>query len=386
MSASIPTSPPPGKDPPATSSSTDPDAKAASEKENKSPLAGRKSSTSANVDVDSKAMPPPPVPSTTSRPLITTQHPSSSNIPFSPSLTQSASKNTALQDHPHTSNSQSQEAGQEQDKDRERERPPFAPFFTLVNDLSGGEQSTHHPSQVHYLFADDDVSEVLTGALLRCMDQGADQDLADEEEDEQDDGEDATSSSSSATFRRDGTRIQSERSKAKQKKKDQVAKGRLKDRNTGREERVIIVDVNESGDVITGVSSLSPSWQVLNAEIGKAPTWDKDGAENEGGRGKLVGGLMLKIEGVGLDFGEPPSNSGGGGGIGLGAPSGGSKGKGKEKDREREGGGENQSGTASAVGDEEMQILLEAFDRRMGMLRRIVQRGSRENLADVERS
>lgn len=287
-----------------------------------------------------------------------------------------------MQDQPHTS--QSQEAAQE--GDRERDRPPFTPFFTLVNDLSSGEQSTYHPSQVHYLFSDDDVSEVLTGALLRCMDQDADQDLVDDEVGEQDDGEDETSSSSSATFRRDGTRTRSEKSRARdrQKMRERAGKRRLKEGNTEREERVIIVDVNEAGDGVTGISSLSPSWQVLSAEIGKAPTWDKDGAESEGGRGELAGGLMLRIEGVGLDCGEPASNSGGG--VGLGVAGGGSKGKGKEKERERDGGGDGTTGSASGMGEEEMQILMEGFDRKMGMLRRIVQRGSRESLVEGEKS
>lgn len=218
------------------------------------------------------------------------------------------------------------------------------------------------------------------------MDQESGQDLEDAEVEEQDDGEDATSSSSSATFRRDGTRIRSERSKAKQKQREGAAKGRQKDK--GREERVVIVDINESGDGVTGVSSLSPSWQVLSAEIGKAPTWDKDGAESEGGRGELAGGLMLRIEGVGLDCGEPASSGGGAGAVGLGLAGGGSKGKGKEKEKERDGGGgggDAQSGSTSAVGEEEMQILMEGFDRKMGILRRIVQRGSRESLVEGER-
>ena len=217
------------------------------------------------------------------------------------------------------------------------------------------------------------------------MDQDADHDLADDEVEEQDDGEDATSSSSSATFRRDGTRIRSEKSRARdrQKLRERAGKGRQKEGTTEREERVIIVDVNEAGDGVTGVSSLSPSWQVLSAEIGKAPTWDKDGAESEGGRGELAGGLMLKIEGVGLDCGEPVSS---GAGLGLGVASGGSKGKGKEKERDRDAGGDVATGSASGMGEEEMQTLMEGFDRKMGMLRRIVQRGSRESLVEREKS
>ncbi|KAL5327637.1 hypothetical protein ACEPPN_005338 [Leptodophora sp. 'Broadleaf-Isolate-01'] len=402
---SIPTSPPPGKDPPPPSSptalhsltnleskgrdpNTSPSSTAKPETENESenstrnpsPELARKTSLTLQTNADTRAMPPPPIPSSKPhpRPVITTRHPSSSNSnnpTFSTSLAQSTSQNTALQDHPEA------ETGTEV----ERERPPFTPFFTLVNDLSGGEQSTHHPSQVHYIFADDDVSEVLTGALLRAMDRegegvgDADGEVGEGEgEGEEDEGEGETSSGSSATFRRDGTRIRSERSRAKlrdkQKDKERGA--------TGREERVVIVDVNETGDAVTGVSSLSPSWQVLSAEIGKAPTWDKDGAESEGGRGELAGGLMLRIEGVGLDFGEPTS-AGAGLGIGVGAGAG-TSGKGKGKEREGDAGSANVSG--SGMGEEEMQALMEGFDRKMGMLRRIVQRGSRESLLDGDKS
>ncbi|KAG4439952.1 hypothetical protein IFR05_004578 [Cadophora sp. M221] len=407
---SIPASPPPGKDPPppgtspalhsvtnldtkSRDSNTDPSMKPETESENTtrnpSPESARKTSLSLQTDTDARAMPPPPTPSSKPRPVITTRHPSSSNTnmnannpAFSPSLAQSTSQNTALQDQPET------ETGGEVGV--ERERPPFTPFFTLVNDLSGGEQSTHHPSQVHYIFADDDVSEVLTGALLRAMDGDPDRapdgdgeegevEVGDEEEGE---GEGETSSGSSATFRRDGTRVRSERSRARLKLRQ-----RDKQRGagaTGREERVVIVDVNESGDAVTGVSSLSPSWQVISAEIGKAPTWDKDGAESEGGRGELAGGLMLRIEGVGLDCGEP---AGAGVGVGLGVGVGvGVSGKGKGKEREGDAGSANANASGSGMGEEEMQALMEGFDRKMGMLRRIVQRGSRESLVDGEKS
>ncbi|KFX88920.1 hypothetical protein V490_07333, partial [Pseudogymnoascus sp. VKM F-3557] len=37
-------------------------------------------------------------------------------------------------------------------------RPPFTPFFTLVDDASGG--STHHPINVRYVFSDDDDQDL----------------------------------------------------------------------------------------------------------------------------------------------------------------------------------------------------------------------------------
>jgi hypothetical protein len=105
-----------------------------------------------------------------------------------------------------------------------------------------------------------------------------------------------------------------------------------------REERVVIVDVNATGDGIVSSSSLSASWQVVNAEIAAAPTFE--GTEGNGGPR-----LMLKIEGVGIEEED----------LGLSA-----KGKGVAE---------------SAMGEEEMQTLLEGFDRKMGLLRQIVKVG-----------
>jgi hypothetical protein len=46
------------------------------------------------------------------------------------------------------------------------------------------------------------------------------------------------------------------------------------------------------------VCSLSEGWQVTDAVIDRAPTWDE--VVGEGG-GEGSGGLMLRIEGMGLD-------------------------------------------------------------------------------------
>ncbi|KAH7327157.1 hypothetical protein BKA65DRAFT_63347 [Rhexocercosporidium sp. MPI-PUGE-AT-0058] len=397
---SIPPSPPPGKDPPPSSSSalhsvtnrdnesrdtspsTKPGSRTTIEIGTKHPSSEPTRKASLSAEANTKAMPPPPIPSSKPRPTITTHHSSSTNIKmnnpsFSSSHTQSTSQNTALQDQ--------DQPEADPDPEREIQRPPFTPFFTLINDLSGGEQSTYHPAQVHYIFADDDVSEVLTEKLVRAMDrdgdvEGEEDDVGEYEEGgegEGEEGEGETSSSSSATFRRDGTRI-----RGKDRTKD---KQRVKDRKTAaREERVVIVDVNETGDAVTSVSSLSPSWQVLSAEIGKAPTWDKEGDGGENERGEVPGGLMLKIEGVGLDFAEPGAGAGGGAGVGLGVGGTGVKGKGKEREGDAGIGSANASG--SGMGEEEMQALMEGFDRKMGMLRRIVQRGSRESLVGGEKS
>ena len=149
--------------------------------------------------------------------------------------------------------------------------------------------------------------------------------------------ESETSSSSSATFK------DSERRKDKSGKTKAPVK---------REERAIIVDINQTGDGIARASSLSSSWQVVHAEVTNAPTFNNDtlgdvGSEEEGR------GLMLRIEGAGI--------------VGSGAE--GELGESREK---RKGKG---VGESSLMGEGEMQAMLEGFDRKMGLLRKMVASG-----------
>ena len=148
--------------------------------------------------------------------------------------------------------------------------------------------------------------------------------------------ESETSSSSSATFKKGG-------------ENDKEKKGKVPMK---REERAIIVDINETGDGIVSTSSLSSSWQVVNAEVINAPTFNNDNIA-EAMKEDEERGLMLKIEGVGI------GSSGGEGGLGVS----GVKRKGKGV------------GESSVMGEEEMQTLLEGFDRKMGLLRKIVASG-----------
>lgn len=151
--------------------------------------------------------------------------------------------------------------------------------------------------------------------------------------------ESGTSSSSSATFRKGG---------------EKGGKG-IKGKAPKREERVVIVDINESGDGIVSTSSLSSSWQIINAEIANAPTFNND-SDGETGAEEGERGLMLKIEGVVVETGEEMGNSG----------------------EKRKGKG---AGESSVMGEEEMQALLEGFDRKMGILRKIVAVGESWDLA-----
>ncbi|MCJ1414780.1 hypothetical protein MMC32_001108 [Xylographa parallela] len=156
---------------------------------------------------------------------------------------------------------------------------PFSPFFTLIEDAHS--PTTHHPT-VHYIFSDDD-SDLLTNTLLHIHDSQAAP------------RPDTQSRSTSSPIR------------AEQKIK----------------ERYVVLDLAASGMAVESVHSLTGDWQVLSAEIGKAPTLEGGGGE---------GGLMLRIEGTEGPKGEGVE------GLGL-------------------------------------EGLVETFGRRMGELRRVVEGG-----------
>ncbi|KAF4633742.1 hypothetical protein G7Y89_g4366 [Cudoniella acicularis] len=223
--------------------------------------------------------------------------------------------------------------------------PNFAPLFVLVDDKSAKGTSTSHPRRVHYLFSDDDASELLTASLLSSM--------ASRPSHMNPDPKSGNSPSDSREMERSGTSRSSSSSATFKLKEKGRAKGRKekeKERQVERKERVIIVDVDKSGTEVTSVNSVSGRWQVVGAGIEKAPTFE--GGEGEG----VEGGLMLRIEGLGVEALAEMDTSGGGGG-----------------------GSARESGTGG-IGEDEMRELLEGFDRKMGILRKIV--GAREKLAE----
>ncbi|KAH8803274.1 hypothetical protein F5884DRAFT_804945 [Xylogone sp. PMI_703] len=226
--------------------------------------------------------------------------------------------------------------------------PNFSPFFTLIHDPS--TSSTIHPSRVHYLFSDDDASDLLTNACIRSLaphhptnppaDYSQPPSLASSKHL-------VNSTTSSSSSSRQASRAhKSEKSKSK--------------RNVGtagggeREERVLIIDMNDTGDAVLSATSLSPEWQIVNAEIRNAPTWDggdERKGEEEDGEGRK---LMLRVEGVGVGAEE------------------------KERD-----GVEGSEGGGAGLGEEEMLAIMESFDRKMAVLRKIV--GRDVGLVDEER-
>ncbi|MCJ1481347.1 hypothetical protein MMC06_001504 [Schaereria dolodes] len=134
-------------------------------------------------------------------------------------------------------------------------RPSLSPFFTLIEDATTGEH--YHPT-VHYIFSDDDDADLVTEAALRLH-------------------EGSQSSRSSSGSENNGN-----------------------DQNPAKvshpiNERYILLTVSETGTAISSAQSMNSDWQILNAEIGTAPTWD-GAKEAMGGDGDT--GLMLRVEGT----------------------------------------------------------------------------------------
>lgn len=215
--------------------------------------------------------------------------------------------------------------------------PDFAPFFVLVDDPAS--KSTYHPHRVHYLFSDDEDTEVLTSALVRSLEghggrkAETNRDGAREPSADEDDASSSQETSSSGA--RDSYKRKKERGKGKRRETRRA-------RHKERDERVLVVDVNEKGDGITSVSSLCDRWQVLNASIESAPTFDAQ--DDHGGTGDMDRGLMLRIEGLGVESLSYEDEKGKGSGIGSAMP----------------------------LGEEDMRELLEGFDRKMEVLRKLV--------------
>ncbi|KAI1862798.1 uncharacterized protein JN550_009945 [Neoarthrinium moseri] len=209
-------------------------------------------------------------------------------------------------------------AGPDHHHEQQHQRTPaFAPIYTLVNNSS--TRTTHHP-RVLYIFSDDDPDR-LTEALAQQHDANL--------------GESAS--------------------------------------GPAPDHRAILLDLAqdaEGGYSVAWSSSLSPSWAVLDAQVSRIspPSSSSDGEGSQGqdspsaSSKKKPDRLMLRIEGVeGGSLGSEGElklsgdKSGHSSGTGTGSGSG-------QKDRE--------SGHAEDYGN-----LVDEFDKRMNMLRKVVDAG-----------
>ncbi|KFY25033.1 hypothetical protein V491_01924 [Pseudogymnoascus sp. VKM F-3775] len=149
-------------------------------------------------------------------------------------------------------------------------RPPFAPFFTLVDDAT--TSTTHHPINVRYIFSDDDDQD-LTDDYLAALS--------------------GPSPNSSSITHSDSSNPSLASSSRHQQRGAHTGDPKEP------EHRTIILDLDATGTTVTAAHSLSPSWQVLSASITKAPTWESgrptaEADDAEAGAARF----MLRLEGT----------------------------------------------------------------------------------------
>ena len=190
-------------------------------------------------------------------------------------------------------------------------RPPFTPFFTLVDDATSS--STHHPVNVRYIFSDDDQD--LTDEYLAAISDGPSQ------------------SSSNITHSESSSLTSSSRHQQRAPGRDPREP----------EHRTILLDLDATGTAVTSAHSLSSSWQVLSATVTKAPTWESGPAAEEDAASAR---FMLRLEGTrGRD----------------------------ERMRERVAGMWRED--PGDVRAEDFQMLMEEFERKMRVLKTVVETG-----------
>ncbi|KAI9840938.1 MAG: hypothetical protein M1837_001117 [Sclerophora amabilis] len=269
-------------------------------------------------------------------------------------------------------------------EEQQQQQQLTTPFFTLIEDTATG---THHHPTVHYIFSDDDPdhNDLITDAALHSLHPASSNSSSREST--------STSSSSSSS---NPAALSGDDSSQQTSTSTTTTQPRKKKVRNKKEERYIVVDLdvphpsdhlsasqavgNPTAAAISA-RSLTSSWQVLSAELTSAPTWDDAppaagvGTEQSprgpasspssrpvtasGGnrQGSEKGNVMLRIEGT-EGFASGPEiegtyddfkDSGGAGGMAT---------------------GEGYRNT-----EREMDELIAVFERRMEVLRRVVQAG-----------
>ncbi|KAF2264321.1 hypothetical protein CC78DRAFT_580390 [Lojkania enalia] len=140
--------------------------------------------------------------------------------------------------------------------------PNFNPFFTIIEDSTIGE---HYHPYIHYVFADDDPV-ITTAAAMRSL------------------GLDETQYLPQNTPERDEGQRHSE-----YEEHEPQIESPLPPPIPGAKERYLIVDLASDGHSIVDAQSLSSEWQITNANVKPAPSFDEESSDQ---------GYMLKIEGV----------------------------------------------------------------------------------------
>ncbi|PKY00498.1 hypothetical protein P168DRAFT_68740 [Aspergillus campestris IBT 28561] len=241
--------------------------------------------------------------------------------------------------------------------------PTFQPFFTLVEDAHSAEY--YHPN-VHYIFSDDDT-DIVTEAALRSLDSDQHDSFLHSRKRKSRDLHLQQHHHQPADDNRTTDRPYEEELPSPKKT------SLLPDPIPGVRDNYIIMDVNHAPEAaaaagtnpvpalagspapqtsvppqpsannpftVTSAQSLTPAWQVLDTQLAPAPTFENNSP------GDHDRGLMLKIRGTaGL-----PVNA-------LG------------KDRER--------------GSQQLEDMMEHFEKRLSELRRIIDAGEQPHEPEV---
>lgn len=262
-------------------------------------------------------------------------------------------------DHEHAPERPFEDAEEGYDNDDHDTRPKpaptsFKPFFTLVEDTNSSDY--HHPT-VHYIFSDDDA-ELMTEASLRVLETGQHNATSPPPRSDSEERLDSADQQSSHRLENDRPSL-------------------LPPPIPGVKERFIVLDIEQSATAIgnpssapdallagtsagTGTTvvssspaqrqqqqqqpygyrivsahSLTPDWQVLDASLSPAPTFDTP-QQNTGDQASVSNTLMLRIEGTGGYARDVPVGN----------------------DRERQ---------------QSLEEMMEQFDKRMAELRRVIE-------------
>ncbi|KAJ4419704.1 hypothetical protein N0V85_000875 [Neurospora sp. IMI 360204] len=298
--------------------------------------------------------PRPSVASRTSRSSLRREHdlqadqlqPQSRRLSSAQSHTPSPQPPPSVEDHtlPGIDQQQQQQQHQEGEEGGEQgggSQPSFSPLFTLLSSSthSSQRQTIHHPT-VHYVFADDDP-DILTAALAYHHRAGSEQE--------------ATSSPDN-----------DERLYNKEPR-----------------DRAVILDMapssNGNGLQVAWASSLSPDWAVVSAQVMRMEDQASSGGANAAGGVFAASSpslhtapLMLKIEGVAIEPSSLSSSSLSSSRLG----SGGKLSSTPEGDLQSSLTGKGKQAATAAPAPEEYPTLLQDFERRIGVLKRVAEAGS----------
>lgn len=145
--------------------------------------------------------------------------------------------------------------------------PNFRPFFALVQDSTSGE---HFHPYVHYVFADDDPI-LVTAASMRSLGLDDTRFLPhDEPEPDAEDGHHNLDDDDASD-------------------RHVPVESPLPPPIPGVKEHYLMLDIGADGRTVVDAQSLSPEWQITNASVRTAPSFDESEPDQ---------GFMLRIEGI----------------------------------------------------------------------------------------